>query len=171
MRRKYELFATAKNFSHLRKIIRFCAGDPTSQCDAHTNYSQLRKILLICEKYFGKTANFGRICELFFADEKNNSQLRIFYFRKWSRNTAEIGLSLLVFELNHFKDLSKILSYFRKIIRICAGDPTSQCDANTNYSQLRKILLICEKYFAFATAIRRRKSVAFSKNSVYYLYI
>ena len=67
MRRKYELFATAKNFSHLRKIIRFCAGDPTSQCDAHTNYSQLRKILLICEKYFGKTANFGRICELFFA--------------------------------------------------------------------------------------------------------
>ena len=67
MRRKYELFATAKNFSHLRKIIRFCAGDPTSQCDAHTNCSQMRKILLICEKYFGKTANFGRICKLFFA--------------------------------------------------------------------------------------------------------
>ena len=119
--------------------------------------SQMRNIFRRWEEFFAvannsylrriATSDRRRKCELFFANEKNFSQLRIFYFRKWSRNTAGIGLSLLVFELNHFKDLSKILSYFRKIIRICAGDPTSQCDANTNYSQLRKIFLICEKYF------------------------
>ena len=146
-RRKCEVFfADEKNFSQLR-IIRICVALRRRIAGANSNYFSQKKFRFRKKRAVFSPSVRRRKCELFFADEKNNSQLRIFYFRKWSRNTAEIGLSLLVFELNHFKDLSKILSYFRKIIRICAGDSPSQCDANTNYSQLRKILLICEKYF------------------------
>ena len=58
---------------------------------------------------------------------------------------------------------------------ICTGDSTSKiqrifekfanaskCEVFSNISEIQRI---CEKYFAFATAIRRRKHCAFAKNS------
>ena len=42
---------------------------------------------------------------------------------------------------------------------------TSHFEKFANFSQMRNIFRICEKYFAFATAIRRRKHCAFAKNS------
>ena len=89
MRRKNELFATANNFSHLRKIFR-----------KHGEFwVHLRSIL-----------------------------------RKWTQNSPCFR--------NFF-----FSNFLRKIILICAGDPPSQCDANTKNSEK----------FASATAMRRRR--------------
>ena len=112
--RRWEKFFAVANNSYLRRILGANANyfsQMRPKFAVFSKYfSQMRKIFRSCEK-FVFASNFGRKCELFFADEKNFSQLRILYFRKWSRNTAEIGLSLLVFELNHFKDLRILVAF------------------------------------------------------------
>ena len=151
-----------RNNSHLRRRI---AG-------ANANYFSQKNFRFRKKRAVFSPSVRRRKCEVFFADEKNFSQLRTIRICDVG-SPAQMRIifrkKFLGFEKNApcFRNIffRKPKKFLRKIILICAGDPPSQCDANTNTSQLRRIFLICEKYFAFATANRRRKHGAFFSNT------
>ena len=93
----YSVFERAdipySQWEKIRKIRRRDVASP-SHCAAKSsflgrkygafakNYSQMRIIFLICEKYFGNTANFGSICEVYFANgPKIRRVFEIFFFQ------------------------------------------------------------------------------------------
>ena len=117
-------FATAKNFSHLRKIIRICAQNST----------QIR-IVRNCEKFFSSAKNnsllrrrsdvaMRRTYELF-ATAKNSSHLRKIFrkngefrvhlrnkLRKWTQNSpcfrsirVRVGLFRISFNFLHLNPI------------------------------------------------------------------
>ena len=120
----------------------------------------MRIIFLICEKYFGNTANFGSICEVYFANgPKIRRVFEIFFFKFFEKNNSHLRRRSAVAMRRKYEEFGKI--------RKCDGDAPSQAKTRRKYGEnasqtriLRRNLAhlgrICEEFAAANSSQVRR---------------